>query len=53
MPGLDPVVAMHRRAFEPDRLLVKQAPRGMHRDLAAKVEAEVDKLVNAGFIQEV
>lgn len=51
--GLDPAVAMHLLAFEPDKRLVKKALGYMHSDLPTKVEAEVDKLVNAGFITEV
>lgn len=53
MPALDPTIAMHRLPIEPDRLTVKQAPKCMHPDLAAKLEAEVDKVVTTGFIQEV
>lgn len=43
--GLEPVVATQCVAIEPDWRPVKQAPRHMHPDIAAKVEAEVDKLV--------
>lgn len=53
MPGLDPAIAIHRLAIETDRRFVKQAPKRMHPDLAAKVEAEVDRLIMAKFIREV
>lgn len=53
VPGVDPVVATHLLAIEPDKRPVKQAPRCMHSDLPAKVEPVVDKLVNSGFIREV
>lgn len=53
MSRLDPAVAMHRLAIEPEKRPVKQAPRRMHPDLAAKVEAEVDRLIMAKFIWEV
>lgn len=39
--------------IESDKHHVKQVQRCMHPDLAAKVETEVDKVVNAGFIREV
>lgn len=48
MPDLDPVVTMHRLRTKP----VTEVSRHTHPDLAAKVEARVDKLVKAGFIQE-
>lgn len=53
MPELDPAITMHRLAIELNRRSVKQAHRSMHPDLAAKVEAEVDKLIMAKFIREV
>lgn len=40
-------------AIEPNQLLVKQGPKHMHPDLAKKVEADIDKLVNVGFIRKV
>lgn len=40
---------MHLLAIEPERRSMKQ----VRRQMIAKVEAEVDKLVEAGFIREV
>lgn len=50
--GLDLAIAIHHLALLPDRRPVKQAPKCMHADLAAKVEAEVDKLITAKFIRD-
>lgn len=50
MSSLEPVVATHRLAIEPDRRLLKQTPRHMHQDVLERVEVEFDKLVIAGFI---
>lgn len=49
MLGLDPAVVAQCLTIEPSRHLVKLALRHMHPDLAAKVEAEVDKLVTTRF----
>lgn len=46
---IDPVVAMHRVSIKLDLRPVKQAPKCMHPNLAAKVKTEVDKQVAAGF----
>lgn len=53
IPRLDPAISMHRLAIELDRRPVKQVPKRMHLDLAAKVEAEVNKLITVKFILEV
>lgn len=50
---LDRAIALHRLWVKPDRSPIKPALRRMHPDLAAKLEAEVDKLVTSDFIQEV
>lgn len=44
---------MHHLAIYPERHPMKQAPRCMHLNLAAKKEAEVDMLVKADSIWEV
>lgn len=53
MVGLGLTVATCRLVIEPEKGPMKQAPRHRHPDLPAKVEAEMDKLVNAGVIREV
>ncbi|XP_058216876.1 uncharacterized protein LOC131327758 [Rhododendron vialii] len=53
MPGLDPGVAVHRLAVHPEKRPVKQAPRRTRPELTSQIEAEVDKLLTAGFIREV
>lgn len=53
MSGPDLVVTMYLLAAELDQCLMKQAFRYMHPAQAAKLEAEVDKLVTVGFIREV
>lgn len=49
MLGLDPPIAMQPLAIELGKHRVKQAPKSMHPDLATKVEAEMDMLVNVGL----
>ena len=53
MPGLDPEVALHRLAVQDDVPPVKQTQRRFRPELLPKIEAEVDKLIAAGFIREV
>lgn len=45
MPDLDSVIFMYPLSVGPDKLLVKQGPRRMHRGLASKIEVEVDKVI--------
>jgi len=53
LPGVDPLVASHKLSIYKEARYVSQKKRklGEERRLAAKVEA--DKLLNAGFIEEV
>jgi hypothetical protein len=53
MPGLDPQVATHMLAIDPRFRPVKQAPRRFLPELQDDIIAEVEKLINAGFIREV
>lgn len=53
MPGLDPKVAVHKLAIRHGKRPVKQPQRRARPELAAQIEAEVDKLIKAGFISPV
>ena len=53
MPGLDPNIAVHRLAVRDDATPVKQAQRKYRPEILPQIEAEVDKLIAAGFIREV
>uniref|UniRef100_A0A2N9J4N8 Uncharacterized protein n=1 Tax=Fagus sylvatica TaxID=28930 RepID=A0A2N9J4N8_FAGSY len=53
MPGLDPRVAVHRLAIKQEARPVKQAQRRFRPELLPQIEAEVNKLEQAGFIRKV
>jgi hypothetical protein len=53
MPGLDPAVVVHKLAVRKDVPPVKQGQRRYRPELLPQIEAEVDKLIAAGFIREV
>lgn len=53
MTSLDAMTVMHPATMESDRGPVKQVARRINPCLATNVKAEVDKLVNASFINEV
>lgn len=53
MPGLDPNIVVHRLAVRDDATPVKQAQRKYRPEILPQIEAEVDKLIAAGFIREV
>ena len=53
MPGLDPIVAVHRLAIKQEARPVKQAQCCFRPELLPQIEAEVNKLEQAGFIREV
>jgi hypothetical protein len=53
MPGLDPSIAMHRLAMQKNYPPVKQGQRRYRPELLPQIEAEVDKLMAAGFIREI
>jgi hypothetical protein len=52
-PGLNSSVAMHRLAMQKNYPPVKQGQRRYRSELLPQIEAEVDKLIAAGFIREV
>ncbi|CAL8152128.1 unnamed protein product [Prunus armeniaca] len=53
MPGLDPKVAVHHLAVKPGTRPIKQTQRHFRPELLSQIEAEVDKLIAAGFIRKV
>ena len=53
MPCLDPIVAVHRLAIKQGVGPIKQAQRCFRPKLLPQIEAEVNKLEQAGFIREV
>ena len=53
MPGLDPKVAVHNLAVKRGVRPIKQAQRRFRLELIPKIETEVNKLIEAGFIREV
>ena len=53
MPGLDPTVAVHLLAIKQGVHPIKQAQRRFRPELLPQIEAEVNKLEQAGFIREV
>lgn len=52
MPGLDPEIAVHRLNIKPDAKPIKQAQRRFHPLLIKKIDKEVQKLKDVGFIRE-
>jgi len=52
MPGLNPQVAIHRLNIKPDAKPVKQQQRHFRPDIMEAIEAEVQKLIECGFIRE-
>jgi hypothetical protein len=53
IPGLDPAVAVHKLVVRKDVPPMKQGQRRYRPKLLPQIEAEVDKLIAAGFIREV
>ncbi|KAI5340149.1 hypothetical protein L3X38_019423 [Prunus dulcis] len=53
MPGLDPKVGVYHLTVKPGTRPIKQTQRRFRRKLLSQIEAEVDKLIAAGFIREV
>jgi hypothetical protein len=53
MPGLDPCVATHKLAIDPQVHPVKQPKRQLCPEFEDQVIAEVNKLITAGFIKEI
>jgi len=52
MPGLDPQVVMHHLNIKPDAKPVKQQQRQFWPDIMEAIKAEVQKLIECGFILE-
>ena len=53
MPSLDPKVAVHNLAIKKGVSLKKQPQWNFRPQLVPKIEHEVNKLINVGFIGEV
>ncbi|CAL2239343.1 unnamed protein product [Prunus armeniaca] len=53
MPGIDPNIICHRLHVNPASKLVVQKRRNFAPERVAIIEAEIDKLLAAGFIEEV
>ncbi|KAM1699809.1 hypothetical protein ACFX2K_031112 [Malus domestica] len=53
MPGIDPEVACHKLHVDPAAKLVIQKRRHFSLERVAIIEAEIGKLLQAGFIEEV
>jgi hypothetical protein len=53
MPGLDPCVATHKLAIDPQVRPVKQPKRQLRPEFEDQVIAEVNKLITTGFIKEI
>ncbi|KAB2606555.1 S2-RNase [Pyrus ussuriensis x Pyrus communis] len=51
MPGLNPTLVEHRMPIKEGFKPVKQAPRRMSKEIEEKVNEEIERLVNAGFIK--
>ena len=50
MPGIDPSIVVHEIPTYPGVKPVRQRLRPVHPRKAATIKAEVEKLLNAGFI---
>ncbi|KAL0345811.1 UNVERIFIED_CONTAM: Transposon Tf2-11 polyprotein [Sesamum radiatum] len=53
MPGLDPKVAIHHLGIRHGARPIKQSQRVLRPDLIPRIEIEVNKLIDTGFIREV
>ncbi|KAL0420211.1 UNVERIFIED_CONTAM: hypothetical protein Slati_3044000 [Sesamum latifolium] len=53
IPGLDPKVAIHHHGIRHGARPVKQSQRVLRPDLIPRIETEVNKLIDVGFIKEV
>ncbi|KAM2005296.1 hypothetical protein ACFX15_000500 [Malus domestica] len=51
--SLDPVIDVHHLAVKLGTRLIKQTQRPYRSELIPQIEAEIDKLIEAGFIREV
>ena len=53
MPGIDPTVACHRLNIDPSITPKVQKQRKLSPHVREKVNAEIERLKNVGFIREV
>jgi hypothetical protein len=53
MPGLDPKVVVHHLSIRHGVRPIKQKQRQFLPELIPQIEVKVNKLIEAGFIQEV
>ncbi|XP_074356984.1 uncharacterized protein LOC141696753 [Apium graveolens] len=53
MPGIDPNLIPHRLNVDPNRKAVKQKKRTYAPDRLEAIKQEVERLLEAGFIEEV
>ena len=51
--GLSPSLVTHKLKVDPNVKLIKQPPRKYRLDVVEKIKAEVNKLLKAGFIEEI
>jgi len=52
MLGIDPEVSYHKLSIRADAKPVKQKPRRMNEERSRAISDEVDRLLQASFIQE-
>jgi len=52
MPGIDPEIICHKLSIQADAKPVKQKPRRMNEEKSRAICDKVDRLLQAGFIQE-
>ena len=53
MPGIDPALITHKLNIDPQRKAVKQKKRNFAPERREAIKQEVDKLLDAGFIEEI
>jgi len=53
MPGLDPKPVIHKLNANPKAKPVKQPARKYYLDIEEKIKVQVNKLLKAGFIEEI
>ena len=53
MLGLSLSLVTHKLKVDPNARLLKQPPRKYRLDVEEKIKAEVNKLLKAGFIEEI
>ena len=53
MPGIDPKLITHMLNVDPDRKTIKQKKRNFAPERQEAIKQEVDKLLEAGFIEEI